>query len=153
MQAREVLDEAIAEADKAGVTIASARILLTSSNLYSKLDVSRSISVLGEAVARINRLEAPDFSAGDQTMVKEVKRRSNPGRFIIRFPMPGLNPEAAFREMAKIDFDGALAQSSAFTDKFQRAMTTLVLADVCLQQVPRPAEKPRKKAKRSLSGG
>ena len=148
--AREVLDEAITEANKAGTTIYAARTLLTASNLYTKIDLSRSISVLGDAVNCINHIEAPDFfdKASDQTLVKAIKRRSNPGRFVIRFPMPGLDPENAFREMAKIDFDDALSQTSAFTDKFLRALTTLALADVCLQQVQQPSkEKPRKIAK------
>lgn len=144
--ARELLDEAITEANKLGTTIFAARTLLTASNLYAKLDLGRSISVLGDSINRINRLEVPDFSVGDQTLVKEVKRRSNPGgRFIIRFYMPGLDPENAFREMAKIDFDNALSQTSAFTDKFQRAVTTLALADVCLQQAQ---QQPKEKSKR-----
>ena len=87
--AREVLDEAITEANKAGMTIFAARTLLTASNLYAKIDLSRSISVLGDAINCINHIEAPDFSVGDQTLVKAVKRRSNPGRFLIRFYMPG----------------------------------------------------------------
>jgi hypothetical protein len=146
--AREILDEAITEANKAGKTIFAARALLTASNLYAKIDLSRSISVLGDAINCINHIEAPDFSIDDQTLVKAVKRRSNPGRFPIRFYMPGLDPENAVREMAKIDFDNTLSQTSAFTDKFQRAVTTLALADVCLQQAqPQPKEKPKKKAK------
>ena len=59
--------------------------------------------------------------------------------------MPGLDPEKAFREMAKIDFDDTLSQTTAFNDKFLRALTTLALADVCLQQ-PQPKEKPKKTA-------
>ncbi len=136
--AREVLDEAITEANKAGLPIFAARTLLTASNLYAKIDLSRSISVFGDAISCINRIETPDFSVGDRTLVKEVKRRSNPGgRFIVRFYMPGLDPETAFRELAKIDFNDALTQTSAFTDKFQRAMTTLAVADVCLQETER----------------
>ena len=146
--AREVLDEAITEANKAGMTIFAARTLLTASILYAKTDLGRSISVLGAAINCINHIEAPDFSMGDQTLEKAIKRKSNPGRFLIRFYMPGLDPENAFREMAKIDFDDALPQTSALTDKFQRALTTLALADVCLQQAkPQPKEKPKKTAK------
>ncbi len=145
--AREVLDEAITEANKAGMTIFAARTLLTASNLYAKTDLGRSISVLGDAINCINHIEAPDFSVGDRTLVKEIKRKSNPGRFLLRFYMPGLDPENAFREMAKIDFDGALSQTSAFTDKFQRAVTTLALAEVCLQQAQREPKESKKIAK------
>ena len=146
--AREVLDEAVTEASKAGMTIYAARTLLTASNLYAKLDLNRSISVLGDAINCVNHLDAPDFSVGDRTLVKEIKRKSNPGRFLIRFYMPGLDPENTFREMAKIDFDDALSQTSAFTDKFLRALTTLALADICLQQAQQqPKEKPKQTAK------
>jgi hypothetical protein len=145
--AREVLDEAIAEASKARPTISAARTLLTAANLYAKTDLSRSIAVLGDAVNCVNHLEAPDFSIGDQTLVKPIKRRSNPGRFILGFYMPGLDPENAFRELAKIDFNDALSQANAFTDKFQRAVTTLALADICLQQsqIQKKAKPPKRK--------
>jgi len=61
--------------------------------------------------------------------------------------MPGPDPENVFREMAKIDFDGALSQTNAFSDKYQRAITTLALADVCLQQAHPQSKKPQKRAK------
>ena len=131
---REILDQAITEANKAGVTIFAARTLLTASSLYTKIDLSRSISLLGEAINFVNRLESPDFTSDDQAQVKRVKRPDGAGNFIFRFYMPGLDPERAILEMAKIDFDTALSQSSALTDKFQRAMSTLTLAEVCLSR-------------------
>lgn len=147
---REVLDEAISEAKKAGVTLFAARTLLTASNLYATIDLNRSISVLADAINCINRIEAPDFLSDDQTLEKAPERRVRGGQYggeySLRFYMPGLDPESTFREMAKIDVDTALAQSSALTDKFQRAMSTLALADVCLVQSP-PKEKPKKSAK------
>ena len=147
---REVLDEAISEARKAGVTLFAARTLLTASNLYATIDLNRSISVLADAINCINRIEAPDFLSDDQTLEKAPERRVRGGQYggeySLRFYMPGLDPESTFREMAKIDVDTALAQSSALTDKFQRAMSTLALADVCLVQSP-PKEKPKKSAK------
>jgi len=147
---REVLDEAISEAKKAGVTLFAARTLLTASNLYATIDLNRSISVLADAINCINRIEAPDFLSDDQTLEKAPERRVRGGQYggeySVRFYMPGLDPESTFREMAKIDVDTALAQSSALTDKFQRAMSTLALADVCLVQSP-PKEKPKKSAK------
>ncbi len=145
--AREVLDEAISEANKAGMTIFAARTLLTASNLYVKIDPNRSISVLGDAINCINHIKAPDFSAGDRTLVKELKRKSNPGRFLIRFYMPGLDPENAFREMAKTDFNDVLSLTSSFDDKFLRAVTTLAVADVCLQQSQPPPKDLKKTAK------
>ena len=135
---REVLDEAITEAKKAGVTIFAARSLLTASTLYAKIDFSRSISVLSDAINCINRLETPDFVSDDQSLQKKPERKGKGGRYQgeyrLRFYMPGLDPESTFREMAKLDFDTALSQSSAVTDKFQRALSTLALADVCLVQ-------------------
>src|SRR5205085_5814851 len=120
--------------------------LLTASNLYTKLDRNRSIAVLADAINCINRLDAPDFVSDDQALEQRPRRKGKGGRYageyVFRFYMPGLNPESAFREMAKIDFDTLLSQSSTLTDKFQRALSTLALADVCLQQTP--SQKPKK---------
>jgi hypothetical protein len=119
-------------------------------SLYAKIDLSRAISVLADAINCISHIEAPDFVGDDQALQKKPERKGrggrNEGEYIFRFYMPGLDPESAFREMAKIDFDTSLSQSSALTDKFQRAMSTLGLADVCLQQAQ---QKPKPKPKRS----
>ena len=143
--AREVLDEAITEAQKAGATVFAARTLLTAANLYSKIALSRSIEVLADAVQCINRIESPDFVSDDQTMKKSPERKRRGGKYggeyALRFYMPGLDPETAFREMAKIDFNTSLVQSSSLKDKFQRAMSTLALAEVCLQQAPKTKKK------------
>jgi hypothetical protein len=133
--AREVLDEGITEAKKAGASIFAARMLLTASNLYAKIDRSRSISILADAINCINRLEAPDFS-GEPTLEKTPERKGRGGRYQgeyeLRFYMPGLDPESAFRQLAKIDFDNALSLSNTLTDKFQRAISTLAIAEACL---------------------
>jgi hypothetical protein len=146
--AREVLEEAVTEAKRAGVSIFAARTLLTAAPLYAKTDLGRSIAVLSDAINCINRLEAPDFISDDQALENTPKRKSRSGEYrgeyVLRFYMPGLDPESAFREMAKIDFDTSLSQSSALSDKFQRTMSTLALAGVCLQQAQQPKEKPKR---------
>lgn len=150
--AQEVLDDAITEAKKAGPTIFAARVLLTASSLYAKIDLNQSISVLADAIECINNIESPDFFADDQSLIKTLTRKGRGGRYagsyFARFYMPGLDPESAFREIAKLDFDTALSQSSGLTDKFQRAMSTLGLADVCLQQVQQEQKQRVKKKSR-----
>jgi hypothetical protein len=135
--AREVLDQGITEATKAGVSIFAARTLLTAANLYAKIDRSRAISVLADAINCVNRLEAPDFS-GEPVLEKTPERKGRGGRYQgeyeLRFYMPGLDPGSAFRQMAKVDFDNALSLSSTLTDKFQRAISTLAVAEACLGQ-------------------
>ena len=137
-RAQELLETAITEAKKAGVSIFAARSLLTAASLYAKIDLSRSIAVLGDAINCINQIDAPDFVSDDQSLEKTPKRRGRGGRYhgeyLLRFYMPGLDPERAFREMAKSDFDTALSQSNALTDKFQRALSMLSIAEACLQQ-------------------
>ncbi len=146
MRGREILEMAIKEANKAGRTIFASRALLTASSVYTKIDLGRSLSLLSDAIDCINHIDDPDFDANDQTLVKQVNRKNNPGgRFIMRFYMPGLSPETAFRELAKIDFNDALAQTSALRDKYQRAMTSLTVADVCLQEAERRRGKNPKK--------
>jgi hypothetical protein len=143
---REVLDEAIAEAKKAGNTLFAARTLLTASHLYSKIDRSQSVSILADAISCTNRIETPDFSSDDQSLENKPTRRGRGGQhrghYSFRFYMPGFDPASAFREMAKLDFDTALSQSPGLTDKFQRALATLSVAEVCLQQLPKEKPKP-----------
>lgn len=142
----QVLDEAMTEAKKAGATLFAARTLMTASHLYARIEPNRSVSVLAEAVNHINRIEAPDFLSDNQTLEKTPARRGRGGQYSgeysLRFYMPGLDPENAFREIAKIDFDTSLAQSSSLTDKFQRSMSMLSVAEACLQQAPKV--KPKK---------
>jgi len=149
-RAREALEVAITEAKKAGVTIFAARTLLTAATLYAKIDLSRSVEVLADAINCINRIDAPDFVSDDQAVEKTPVRMGRGGRYegeyLFRFYMPGMDPESAFREIGKIDFDMSLSQSSALKDKFQRTMATLALADVCLQQMQQ--QRPRRKSGR-----
>lgn len=137
-RAREVLEIAITEAKKADATTFAARTLLTAASLYMKIDLSRSIEVLADAVNCVNRIEAPDFVSDDNSVEKTPVRRGRGGQYegeyLFRFYMPGMDPEGAFRELGKIDFDAALSQSSLVKDKFQRALTTLALAEICLKQ-------------------
>jgi hypothetical protein len=60
------------------------------------------------------------------------------------YSTPGFNPENAFREMGKLDFDSSLQQATAFTDKSLRALTTLAVIEPCLELPARPASKKAK---------
>jgi hypothetical protein len=144
-QARELFEEIVTTAIKGPNTVTAARALFSAAYLYLKLDPGRSISILGDTVKRINGIESPDFSG--QFLLRRIEGK-NFARYAA-FKTPGFNPETAFREMAKIDFDNALAQASGFTDKSLRALTTLTLADLCLQRAEQQekAEKAKKKSK------
>jgi hypothetical protein len=144
-QAREMLEEIVTTVGKGPNTITAARAILSAAYLYLKIDPNRSISVLSDAVKLINRLESPDFSR--QFLLRKIEGK-NFARYT-SFKTPGFNPESAFREMAKSDFDSALSQVSGFTDKSLRSLTTLVLADFCLQRAEQQekAEKAKKRVK------
>ena len=150
--ASEVLDQAISEAKKAGATIFAARTLLTASSLYTKIDLSRSIAVLTDAINYINKIENLDFVRDDQAKENMVPRPGRRGHYRIRFYMPGLDPQTVLGQMAKIDFDTALSQRNALSDKLQRALSALALADVCLQQAQKQLkESPKGPQIRSLA--
>jgi hypothetical protein len=139
--AREVLEEAIMELSKARKTLFAARMLFTASNLYLKIDLNRSISVLTAAIETTNKLDVWNFQADGQALVKDIKGKNF--RRFVRFYLPGLDPESALREVAKVDFDVALSQTIAFIEKFQRGMTTLAVMEVCLQKPQRSPTKAR----------
>ena len=130
-QAASLLDEIITTAEKGPNTIVTSRALLSAAYLYLKIDQNRAMSVLGDAVKSVNRLDAPDFSK--QSLVRKIEGR-NFARYAL-FKTPGFDPENAFREMAKIAFDDALSQASGFTDKSLRVLIMLDLADICLEKV------------------
>ena len=140
MQAREILEQSITEANKVGKTILAARTLLTAAVIYSKLNLSRSFSVLGDAIKSTNGIESPNFSS-DQKYT-DIKGKSYSRR--VHFWLPGFDLEGAFREMAKRDFDGSFTQINTLTDKYQRAMSALAVSEVCLQQLQQPRKPPRR---------
>ena len=139
---RDTLELAIAEALKSPKTIFTARTLLNAADVYRKIDLSRSLEVLRNAIEATNAVQRPDFAADDQSIDKRVN--GNGWRREARFYMPGLDPQAVFTSFAKTDFDGAQSQTQTFADRLWRALTTLSVAEVCLQQHP-PQQKQRSK--------
>jgi hypothetical protein len=144
-EARELLEEVLGAAAKAPDTQVKGRALLGVAYLYTKVDASRSIGVLSDAVKSINRIESPDFSNDDAG-----RRIEGPGfGAYATMRTPGFSPENGFREVGKYDFDGALYLAGNFANKRLRAMTTLALVEECLRsqtQQPRPV-RPKEKAK------
>jgi len=133
-EARGLLEEVLSAAAKAPDTEVKARALLGVAYLYTKVEATRSISVLNDAVKCINRIDAPDFST-------DYVHRKIEGREFGSYATmqtPGFKPENSFKEIAKYDFDGALNLAAGFTNRPLRAMTTLALADWCLQNAPAP---------------
>lgn len=133
-QAREVLDEVVDAAAKAPNTLVTARALLSVAYLYTKIDMSRAIAVMGEAVKRINQIEQPDFSR--QFVIRKIEGKTF-GTYA-SFVTPGFTPESAFREIAKVDFDGMLNQAANFSDKSLRALTALAVVEQCLKDLAAP---------------
>lgn len=142
VEAREMLEEVVAAVAKAPDTEVKVRALLGVAYLYARVDPNRSVSVLGEAVKSINKIQAPDFSR--DYVIKRIEGKSFGHYTTLR--TPGFNPENAFREMGKLDFDGTLYQAGNFTNKFLRAMTTLAVVEPCLKQSAK-SEPPKPKGK------
>jgi hypothetical protein len=126
-EAREMLNEIADAISKAPKTVVSARALLALAHLYAKVDMNRGIEELGKAVQTINALESPDFSQQFVMMKIEGKTFGS----YAAYSTPGFNPENAFREMGKLDFDGSLSQATNFSDKSLRALTTLAVIEPC----------------------
>jgi len=144
--ARELLEQALAEVSKTPKTVPAIQTLFNASNLYLKIDLNRSISVLITAIEILNQVDGLDLQTGDQTIVKEIRGRGF--RRLVRFYVPGLDPESALRELAKVEFDVALSQATALTDKSQRAMATLSVVEVCVEKA---SDLQRQKSKRRAS--
>ena len=139
-EAREMLNEVADTISKAPKTIVSARALLALAHLYAKVDMNRGVEELGNAVRTINAIETPDFSRQFVMMKIEGKTFGS----YASYSTPGFNPENAFREMGKLDFDGSLAQATNFSDKSVRALTTLAVIEPCFTTKPIRAPKTKK---------
>ena len=141
--ARALLEEVATATAKAPDSEIKVRALFGISYLFAGIEPSRSIALLSDAVKSINHIEGKDFSR--DFVIKKIEGKSF-GSYVT-LQMPGFNPENAFREVSRYDFDGTLYQAANFSDKLLRAMTTMALADLCLQQKPRTrtSEKPTKK--------
>ncbi|MBV8859718.1 MAG: hypothetical protein JOZ02_22485 [Acidobacteria bacterium] len=142
-QARVLLDEIVATAAKRPDSVVAARALFAAAYMYSKFDTNRALAVMAEAVKSVNSVEAADFS--QQDIFRKIEGK-NFG-YYASFRTPGFDPENAFREMAKVDFDGALSLAGTLADKALRARTTLALAEFCLQRAAEQEKQERQKAK------
>ena len=131
VEVREMLEEVVSSASKAPDTEIKARALLGIAYLYSRIDPNRAVSVLGDAVKTINKIKAPDFSR--DWVIKRIEGKSF--GYYTTLQTTGLNPENAFREVGKLDFDGTLYQAANLTNKSLRSMTTLAAVEPCLQVV------------------
>jgi hypothetical protein len=131
-QAREMLEDVLDAVAKAANTEIKARAQVAVAYLYSSFDQSRVISILGEAVKTINRVESIDLSS--DSVNKRIEGRAFARYW--RLQSPGFSPEVAFREIGKVDFDGTLYLASNLTDKSLRAMTTIAIAERCLKDEP-----------------
>lgn len=129
-EARALLEEVAAATAKAPDSEIKVRALFGIAYLYAGIEPSRSIALLSDAVKSINHIQGKDFSR--DYVIKRIEGKSF-GSYVT-LQMPGFNPENAFREVSHYDFDGTLYQTANFSDKLLRAMTTMALADVCLQQ-------------------
>lgn len=143
-ETREMLNEIAETISKAPKTIVSARALLALAYLYAKIDMNRGVEELGNAVRTINTLESPDFSRQFVMMKIEGKTFGS----YASYSTPGFNPENAFREMGKLDFDGSLTQATNFTDKSLRALTTLAVLEPCFNTRSQKAQKGPQKAQK-----
>jgi tetratricopeptide (TPR) repeat protein len=140
--ARELLDEVAQAIGKAPKTIVTARALLALAYLYAKVDTNRGIEELGNAVRTINALESPDFSRPFVVMKIEGKTFGS----YFSLSTPGFNPENAFREMGKLDFDGSLVQATNLSNKLLRALTTLAVIEPCFSHRSTPIKPPMAKS-------
>ena len=134
-QIREMLNAIDADAAKAPKSIVTARALLALAHLYAKIDTIRGIEELASAVRVINNIEKPDFSQQFVMMKIEGKAFGS----YAAFQTPGFNPETAFFEMSKLDFDGTLSQAASFTDKSLRSLTTIAVVEPCLVAATKPS--------------
>jgi hypothetical protein len=96
------------------------------------------VALLGEVVKTINHVESVDLSSDRINKHLEGKAFGT----YRTLQTLAFSPEAVFREISKLDFDGTLYLASNLNEKTVRGMTTLAIADQCLKDLP-PPPKPK----------
>jgi hypothetical protein len=137
--AREMLEDVLNAVARAPHSEIKARAMLVVVHLYSTIDPSRAVAVLGDVVKTVNHVESIDLSS-------DIIRKRIEGKSFGYYRMlqtPGFSPETVFRSMGKLDFDGTLYLASNLENKFLRAMTSLAVVDQCLKDLT-AAPKPKK---------
>jgi hypothetical protein len=127
--ARELLEAVLDAAAKAPDTETKSRALIGVAYLYSQIDANRSIAVLADAAKCINKIDSPDFS--NDYIERKIKGQTFTSYAILN--TPGFNPLNSFRELSKIDFDGAFTLANSVVQKYLRALILLTLSEECLQ--------------------
>jgi hypothetical protein len=98
--------------------------------MYAKLDKTRALEVMSEAVKTINKIDSADFSQNFITLKIEGKQFNTH----YGFQVEGFSLEAVFRLLAPIDFDGALWRATGLEDKSLRGLAVLSLVASCLEE-------------------
>lgn len=130
-RARESLEAAAAIAYKADETNEKAQALLGVAHLYAKFDPLGAFEVMNAAIKTINKLAEPDLAS--TRIFQKIEGREF--SFYATVQIEGISLENSFRELGQADFDRALLAAKYLEDKSLRAMATLALAAVCLENV------------------
>jgi hypothetical protein len=141
-RAEELLTAVLDAARKAPDSVSKARALLGVAHLYARFDYLRGLSVMGEAVAAVNKLNNPDLVSASLPMHVLGKNFST----FAGWPMPTFTLEGSFGELGARDFEATLAQANQLADKYLRATAVLALAARCLEDAEKQ-EKPKKPAR------
>lgn len=140
-RAEQLLEAVTRAAEKAPETDLKARALLGVAHLYAGFDHLRGGRALADAVAVVNRLEAPDLTAST------IRRRVEGRDFSVFtvYAVPGHSLDNAFRELGRYDFEGVLAAAYGLDDKNLRSLAIFALAARCLEEAEKKkaAEKPK----------
>jgi hypothetical protein len=145
VRAREVLDHVVSAASKAPNTNEKARTLLGIAHLYAGFDSIRAFEVMAEAVKTINYIENPDFS--HSTITQRIE-----GTYFSGYrshSVTGFSLETSFRQLAPLDFDGALLIAQGLENRPMRATAIMALATSCLENAEKSLkETPEQKQKK-----
>lgn len=115
-------------AGKAGNSVSKAQVLPGLAHFYERVDHTAALDELGKAVRIIN---APDDPAIFSTFVYRQITGKDPTIYAV-FHTPGYNPEAAFKEIGKNDFELSLSHVKGPEDEYFRMPAVLAAAKNCV---------------------
>lgn len=112
-----------------------AQMLLGLVEMYAKIDTPLALGELTQAVTVINQLKNDDLLSSSAV----IKIETEEYQYSAGFRIPGNNLETIFENIAKKDFELALANAKSLNDPYFRTLATIAIAKNCIGKKPREA--------------
>lgn len=128
--ANEILGDLEKMALRADDSVGKFRALLGVAFLFDRFNNFRSLDALSNAVKTANKLEDQDLLVS--SVVRKIEKDKKFG-FYAAYGMPGFDLETAFARAGRSNFNGALNEARALSDKYWQTLALIAVVKACVE--------------------